>query len=205
MPKPAAGRRVRQAQPARQREHVAGVKEADSLQVSHDLHAQLTVENHHAIAAEGKAGCAERVLVGKAIEREAAHGRVASREEPLARGQVADHLTVLDPLEPVGRAEPRAERDDRAPFHRQLTVDESLREGPDESDLGPDHARRNVSVDDDERPACRVEQVVAIVDDERAGHLRQTHFRKQLVDERRLIRLEELVEQLRLLERVPCR
>src|SRR5438105_3893044 len=71
-------------------EHVAAVDEDDAADRPHERRAKLRVQDDFAVAAPWKAlgrdcrGNADRV------EREAADRRVASGEEPLARGQVAN-------------------------------------------------------------------------------------------------------------------
>jgi hypothetical protein len=98
-------------------EHIAGVREEHRADRTQHRRAQLRVQHDLRVAAERKARRRNRRRHADGIEREAADRRVASGEESLARGQIADDLlngiaflvdAVDDALEGVGEAEPGA-------------------------------------------------------------------------------------------------
>src|SRR5688500_15239810 len=122
---------------------VPGIDEPDRLEAD-DVDPQLAVQDDEAVAADGKTGRADRLLVGEAIEREAAHRAVAAGEEALARRQVVDfsaNIRRRRAHEAARHAGARPECGDDAARRRQLLVDERLHERPDEADLRADCPR----------------------------------------------------------------
>ena len=98
-------------------------------------------------------------------------------------------------------------REHDAPACGQLVVLERLRERLQEAHFRPDDARRDVGVQRLERPAPRVEDVVAAVADQRVRELRETHLREHAVDERgeRIVWQERDIEDLGVLEGIAPR
>src|SRR5262249_47022791 len=108
-------------------------------------------------------------------------------------------------LEPARQTHAGAAREHRMPDRRQLTIPEDLAEFLQKSNLRPDPARREIALEPDHRPARRIERVVARVAPRRRRKNRQANLWEQAIDVELLARIDLLVEQLGVVERVGTR
>src|SRR5439155_2116806 len=144
------------------------------------------------------------MLHAKAIEGEAAHGRVTTGEEPLALRQVVDHVhhrTSLIVLADDGAGKTGGQSETRTAGEHQPArmrhQSEYLRgeKGFREPDLRCDRARRELAVRAQIRARSGIDLIVAAVADERLGKRREPHLRKQTADVELILLTDVLVEE----------